>query len=295
MTKNDRLSRLLLELPWLIQNKNTSIDNFCAQFDISRDEANKDLSLLTYVGPGRFGGELVDIQYDDENISVIDSQGFDRPLKLNNIEAVLLLLGVRNLSEMSKDKQEILDIEIKLSGLIESDISNEKYKEEYLKKKNIINEAIANRKQLVIHYVDSNLKLTSERLITPLEMKALDSKEYLTALDNSSSQKRTFRRDRIIEVDVVSLDASEHEISQNDIYSEKISLRTKSWNASNFLDLNIPFTISGDDLQIELDLIDPEYLLEIILRLDIRTEIVCSKDMRSNLQKILNDRIESIL
>jgi predicted DNA-binding transcriptional regulator YafY len=295
MTKNDRLSRLLLELPWLIQNKNTSIDNFCAQFDISRDEANKDLSLLTYVGPGRFGGELVDIQYDDENISVIDSQGFDRPLKLNNIEAVLLLLGVRNLSEMSKDKQEILDIEIKLSGLIESDISNEKYKEEYLKKKNMINEAIANRKQLVIQYVDSNLKLTSERLITPLEMKALESKEYLTALDNNSSQKRTFRLDRIIEVDVVSLDASEHEITQNDIYSEKISLRTKSWNASNFLDLNIPFTISGDDLQIELDLIDPEYLLEIILRLDIRTEIVCSIDMKSNLQKILNDRIESIL
>ena len=295
MTKNDRLSRLLLELPWLIQNKNTSIDNFCAQFDISRDEANKDLSLLTYVGPGRFGGELVDIQYDDENISVIDSQGFDRPLKLNNIEAVLLLLGVRNLSEMSKYKQEILDIEIKLSGLIESDISNEKYKEEYLNKKNMINKAIANRKQLVIQYVDSNLKLTSERLITPLEMKALESKEYLTALDNNSSQKRTFRLDRIIEVDVVSLDASEHEISQNDIYSEKISLRTKSWNASNFLDLNIPFTISGDDLQIELDLIDPEYLLEIILRLDIRTEIVCSIDMKSNLQKILNDRIESIL
>ena len=133
MTRNDRLSRLLLELPWLIQNKNTSIDNFCAQFDISRDEANKDLSLLTYVGPGKFGGELVDIQYDDENISVIDSQGFDRPLKLNNIEAVLLLLGVRNLSEMSKDKQEILDIDIKLSGLIGSDIANEKYKEEYSK------------------------------------------------------------------------------------------------------------------------------------------------------------------
>ena len=295
MTKNDRLSRLLLELPWLIQNKNTSIDNFCVQFDISRDEANKDLSLLTYVGPGRFGGELVDIQYDDENISVIDSQGFDRPLKLNNIEAVLLLLGVRNLSEMSKDKQEILDIDNKLSGLIGSDIANEKYKEEYSNKKNKIKEAIANRKQLVIHYVDSNLKLTSERSITPIEIKALDSKEYLTALDNNSSQKRSFRLDRIIEVAVVPLDALPQEITQNDIYSEKISLRTKSWNASNILDLNIPYTISGDELQIEMDLIDPEFLLEIILRLDIKTEIVCSKKMKSNLQKMLNDRIEAIL
>jgi proteasome accessory factor C len=110
MPKNDRLTRLLLELPWLIQNRNASIDSFSDQFDISRDEAIKDLSLLTYVGPGRFGGELVDIQYDDEFVSVIDSQGFDRPLKLNNIEAVLLLLGVKNLGEISNDISEINNV-----------------------------------------------------------------------------------------------------------------------------------------------------------------------------------------
>jgi predicted DNA-binding transcriptional regulator YafY len=196
---------------------------------------------------------------------------------------------------MSNDKKEILDIDIKLSGLIGSDIANEKYKEEYLNKKNRIKEAIANRKQLVIHYIDSNLKLTSERSITPIEIKALDSKEYLTALDNNSSQKRSFRLDRIIEVAVEQLDALPLEITQKDIYSEKISLRTKSWNASNILDLNIPYTRSGDQIHIELDLIDPEYLLEIILRLDDKTEIMCSKEMKSNLQKMLNDRIESIL
>jgi predicted DNA-binding transcriptional regulator YafY len=137
--------------------------------------------------------------------------------------------------------------------------------------------------------------LTSERSITPIEIKALDSKEYLTALDNNSSQKRSFRLDRIIEVTVEQLDALPLEITQKDIYSEKISLRTKSWNASNILDLNIPYTRSGDQIHIELDLIDPEYLLEIILRLDDKTEIMCSKEMKSNLQKMLNDRIESIL
>jgi len=204
-------------------------------------------------------------------------------------------LGVRNLSEMSKDKQEILDIDNKLSGLIESDIANEKYKVEYSNKKNRIKDAIANRKQLVIHYIDSNLKLTSERSITPIEIKAIDSKEYLTALDNNISQKRSFRIDRIIEVAVVPLEALPQEIAQNDIDREKILLRTKSWNASNILDLNIPYTLSGDQLNIEMDLIDPEYLLEIILRLDDNTEIVCSKEMKSNLQKMLNDRIESIL
>lgn len=176
MIKSDKISRLLLELPWLIQNRNTSIDNFCAQFDISREEAIKDLSLLTYVGPGKFGGELVDIQYDDENISVIDSQGFDKPLKLNSIEAVLLLLGVRNLREISNDKQEFLDLDFKLSKLIETDVITEKQQEEYLVKRNRIKNAIQNRNQIVIQYVDSNLHVTSERSISPIEIANYESK-----------------------------------------------------------------------------------------------------------------------
>ena len=294
MSKNDRISRLLLELPWLIQNSNSTIDNFCTQFDISRDEAIKDLSLLTYVGPGKFGGELVDIQYDDENISVIDSQGFDKPLKLNNIEAVLLLLGVRNLREISNDKQEIIDLDIKLSRLIETDIVNENYQEEYLSKKNIIKQAILNKKQLKIHYVDSNLNLTMERSITPVEITVFDSKEYLTAFDNNSRQKRSFRLDRIIDVTLVPKDAPQLEILKTDIYSEKITLRTSSWNVSNILDLNIPYTISENQLKIEIELIDPQFLLEIILRLDSDTEIECSAEMKIKLKNMLKARIEAI-
>ena len=294
MSKNDRISRLLLELPWLIQNSNSTIDNFCTQFDISRDEAIKDLSLLTYVGPGKFGGELVDIQYDDENISVIDSQGFDKPLKLNNIEAVLLLLGVRNLREISNDKQEIIDLDIKLSRLIETDIVNENYQEEYLSKKNIIKEVIVNKKQLKIHYVDSNLNLTMERAINPREITVLDSKEYLTAFDNNSRQKRSFRLDRIIEVTLVPIDSPQLEILKTDIYSEKITLRTSSWNVSNILDLNIPYTISENQLKIEIELIDPQFLLEIILRLDSETEIECSAEMKIKLKNMLKARIEAI-
>lgn len=294
MIKSDKISRLLLELPWLIQNRNTSIDNFCAQFDISREEAIKDLSLLTYVGPGKFGGELVDIQYDDENISVIDSQGFDKPLKLNSIEAVLLLLGVRNLREISNDKQEFLDLDFKLSKLIETDVITEKQQEEYLVKRNRIKNAIQNRNQIVIQYVDSNLHVTSERSISPIEMANYESKEYLTALDNDSKQRRTFRLDRIISLVELPLKAIEKETSQADIYGEKIILRTRSWNASSIFDLNIPYTVSGDQLNIDIEIFDPQYLLEIILRLDTDVEIDCSVNMKSDLKKMLKSRIDIV-
>lgn len=295
MIKNDRLSRLLLELPWLIQNKNTSIDIFCTQFNISRDEAIKDLSLLTYVGPGRFGGELVDIQYDDDNISVIDSQGFDRPLKLNNIEAVLLLLGVKNLGEMSKDKHELIDVETKLTKLIESDVANENRHKEYSLKRDLVKEAISNGNQLRIHYVDSSLKLTTERLITPVEITGLDAKEYLTAIDTNSNQRKSFRLDRIVKVIEIPMKSSQTEQPRIEAVVEKIILRTKSWNASNILDMNIPFSISGDEMIIEMNLLDSDYLLEIILRLDRNIQITCSNETKDRLSKLLDNRIKSIL
>ena len=295
MIKNDRLSRLLLELPWLIQNKNTSIDIFCTQFNISRDEAIKDLSLLTYVGPGRFGGELVDIQYDDDNISVIDSQGFDRPLKLNNIEAVLLLLGVKNLGEMSKDKHELIDVETKLTKLIESDVANENRHKEYSLKRDLVKEAISNGNQLRIHYVDSSLKLTTERLITPVEITGLDAKEYLTAIDTNSNQRKSFRLDRIVKVIEIPMKSSQTEQPRIEAVVEKIILRTKSWNASNILDMNIPFSISGDEMIIEINLLDSDYLLEIILRLDRNIQITCSNETKDRLRELLDNRIKSIL
>jgi len=295
MIKNDRLSRLLLELPWLIQNKNTSIDIFCTQFNISRDEAIKDLSLLTYVGPGRFGGELVDIQYDDDNISVIDSQGFDRPLKLNNIEAVLLLLGVKNLGEMSKDKHELIDVETKLTKLIESDVANENRHKEYSLKRDLVKEAISNGNQLRIHYVDSSLKLTTERLITPVEITGLDAKEYLTAIDINSNQRKSFRLDRIVKVIEIPMKSSQTEQPRIEAVVEKIILRTKSWNASNILDMNIPFSISGDEMIIEMNLLDSDYLLEIILRLDRNIQITCSNETKDRLSELLDNRIKSIL
>lgn len=294
MSKNDRLARLLIELPWLIQNRNASIESFSDQFDISRDEAIKDLSLLTYVGPGRFGGELVDIQYDDEFVSVIDSQGFNRPLKFNNIEAVLLLLGVKNLSEISSDISDIKNVEMKLSKLIESDIVSGGNQEEYAVKRRVIEKAITNQKQIVIQYVDSHLILSSQRSISPIEITTLESKEYLAAVDNHSKQNRSFRLDRIITVEATEANSLITNIAQEDVVSEKIVLKSRSWNASNIIDLNIPYSITSDDMIIELELHDTDYLIEILLRLDATAEIDCSKETRSQLVETLRNRIESI-
>jgi predicted DNA-binding transcriptional regulator YafY len=178
--------------------------------------------------------------------------------------------------------------------LIESDVADENRQKEYSLKRDLVKEAISKGNQLRIHYVDSSLKLTTERLITPVEITGLDAKEYLTAIDINSNQRKSFRLDRIIKIVDVQMKSSQVESPQLEAVVEKITLRTKSWNASNILDMNIPFSISGDEMIIEMNLLDSDYLLEILLRLDRNIQITCSRETKNRLRKLLDNRIKSI-
>jgi predicted DNA-binding transcriptional regulator YafY len=213
---------------------------------------------------------------------------------LNNIEAVLLLLGVKNLGEISNDISEIKNVEIKLSKIIESDIVSGGNQEEYAVKRRVIDMAISNQKQIVIQYVDSHLRLSSERSISPIDITTVESREYLAAIDNHSNLNRSFRLDRIIKVEAAEADSLISNNVQENIVSEKIALKSRSWNASNLVDLNIPYSLTGDEMIIELDLLDSDYLLEILLRLDATAEVDCSKETRNRLKNTLRNRIDAI-
>jgi predicted DNA-binding transcriptional regulator YafY len=158
----------------------------------------------------------------------------------------------------------------------------------------VIEKEINNKKQIVIQYVDSHLRLSSERSISPIEIKTLESKEYLAAIDNNSKLNRSFRLDRIIKVQATEADSLISNIAQENIVSEKIVLKSRSWNVSNIVDLNIPYALTGDEMIIELDLLDSDYLLEILLRLDATAQVECSKETRNRLTKTLRNRIDAI-
>jgi predicted DNA-binding transcriptional regulator YafY len=90
MMFNSRTERLLNMLPWLVANPGKSLEDVAVKFETTKKQILDDLMLLTLTGPGEFGGDLVDIFYDQELISVRDSQGFNQPVKLSKDEAILI-------------------------------------------------------------------------------------------------------------------------------------------------------------------------------------------------------------
>lgn len=87
---NSRTERLLNMLPWLVANPGKSLQDVAEKFETTKKQILDDLTLLTLTGPGEFGGDLVDIFYDQDLISVRDSQGLNQPVKLSRDEAILI-------------------------------------------------------------------------------------------------------------------------------------------------------------------------------------------------------------
>ena len=69
-TSNVRLARLLTLVPWLTAHSGVSKAAAAAHFGLTIEQLESDLELITFTGPGLYGGELVDIYFDDETITV---------------------------------------------------------------------------------------------------------------------------------------------------------------------------------------------------------------------------------
>jgi predicted DNA-binding transcriptional regulator YafY len=290
----ERIPRLLLELPWLFQNRNVSLDTFCKEFSLTRDQAIEDLTLLTYVGPGRFGGELVDIQFDEENISVIDSQGFDKSLKLNSFEALLLLLGVKFISEQSSNSSTLKVVENKLVELIDNKHIAKMQESNNNHNKQVISESISSDKEVLINYINSNFGTSTQRRVKPLTIYSIEGNEYFDALAIENGSRKTFRFDRLVSVETSSDKIIIEQPLPEQRAISRVRISSPAWNLSRILDLGLTTQIIDERLIIEMDIYDEDYLLDLILRLGLDTQIECETKIKSNLLAILNKRIEKV-
>jgi len=291
INKNDKIGRILLQLQWLVQNRNVSMETFCAEFDLTRDEAIKNLSLLTYVGPGKYGGELVDIQYGDDEIRVIDSQGFDRPLRLNNFEVILLLLGLKQLIEVSDDPKDLKAVEKRLLSLINEEESNNDRDAHVAKNRKLLEEAIKRGKKVKFDYTNANLGSSKDRTVSPLRIYTEQNIDYLDAVTNEQGYTKSFRLERIQNIGLLDIPNSLENVKTKQSIKKSIKIITKAWNYIRIFDLGVNYEIKKDQMILDLDYYDEDFILDTILRLGLDVEIHSSNEIKAHLLSLLKKRI----
>lgn len=206
----DRLSRLLALVPWLRSRPGVSLDEAARTFGITPRQLRDDLDLLFVCGlPGGAPGDLIDLSYSGDQITVVDPQTLDRPLRLSADEATALVVAAQALADVpGLAARDALDRALKkLSGAVGAawadrvkvalDASDEVLA--------VVQQALREGRRLHLRYLVWSRDEMTERDVDPMRVLSLDGRWYLEGWCRRAEAVRLFRLDRVDGADGVTL------------------------------------------------------------------------------------------
>ena len=195
------IEKIIEMLPWLTAHPDIEVSEFAAAFGLNKRQAREMVQMLTLTGPGQDGGQLVDIDYEDDVIFVREAHNFNRPLRFNRIQVASILTGLQYLRSVSDPVSYpvidgLIDKLAPLAGFagLPLEVLNSGVDEEIL---HLVHDAIKNKVALEIEY-SSGISDVTNRIIEPGHLETREDVTYLAAWCQSASASRTFRLDRIL-------------------------------------------------------------------------------------------------
>ena len=97
----DHLPRLLALVPWLLAHPGTQVADVAREFEVTEAQLRNDLNLLWMCGlPGYGPGDLIDVSWHGDRVTLSNADEIARPLRLTPEEALALVAALRVLSEV---------------------------------------------------------------------------------------------------------------------------------------------------------------------------------------------------
>jgi len=210
---NERLPRLLALVPYLLNRPAITVKEAAADFGITPKQLRKDLELLWMCGlPGYGPGDLIDLSFEGETITVSFDAGLDRPLRLTAAEAASLLVALRALA----DTPGVVDTDAVQRALakIESAVGKAQpagmvvglgafERGETAEVRAAVQDAVKRERAVRIRYYSQSHDEISDRVVDPMRLLLVEGRGYLEAWCRSALGVRLFRLDRIDDVEVL--------------------------------------------------------------------------------------------
>lgn len=196
----ERLRRLLVMLPWLMERGEVSVADAARRFDLTEAEVAKDLELVAMCGLPPFADELIDVFIDEGMIFIGVPRLFTKPLRLNSVEAWELLAAGRAAMELpGADADGPLGRGLaKLAATLgDDDTSGVRIDLDRPAAADDLAAAADRGQQVMVEYWSPARDEINERVIVPRQVFADRGEWYVSADDDRSGEVRTFRIDRI--------------------------------------------------------------------------------------------------
>lgn len=196
----ERLRRLLVMLPWLMERGEVPLAEMAATFHLTEDQLVKDLELVAMCGLPPFVDELIDVFVDDGMVWAGVPRVFTRPLRLTAPEGFALVAAGRAAAQLpgadpdgalsrALDKVAValgepaLDVELAAPARAEE-----------------LNDSARRGAVLRLRYWSPSSDTVTERRIAPRTVFTDRGHWYVLADDLDAGGERTFRIDRIEEL-----------------------------------------------------------------------------------------------
>jgi proteasome accessory factor C len=281
-SNEERVPRLLALVPYLQARPGIQVAEAAADFGVTETQLRRDLTLLWMCGlPGHGPGDLIDLAFEGETVSVVFDAGMSRPLRLTAEEALALVVALRTLAETpgladtDAIQRALAKVETAAGGVVDdSTVTVELDSGE--RTLVVVHRSIADRRALRLRYYSASRDETGERTVDPLRVFESDGRTYLEAWCRQAEGMRLFRIDRIESARI--LDEAAHvpdDVQPRDLSggvfrpaSEHllVVLRLTSayaWVADYYVAEDV--AEDGEQIQISLRVADPGWVRALVL------------------------------
>jgi proteasome accessory factor C len=200
----DRLARLLNLVPYLLARPGIAVSEAAADLGVSDRQLREDLELLWVCGlPGYGPGDLIDMAFDGDRVTITYDAGIDRPLRLNQDEALALVVALRMLAQVPGVQN--LDAVERALAKIESAAGDAAADLPVLASQTSagmervadLQGAVARRHAMRLTYYTATRDEITERVVDPMRVLVVGGRIYLEAWCRRAEAVRRFRADRI--------------------------------------------------------------------------------------------------
>ncbi len=206
----DRLPRLLALVPYLIARPGIAVDEAAADFGVTAKQLRKDLELLWMCGlPGYGPGDLIDLSFEGDTISVNFDAGMSRPLRLTGSEATALLVALRTLldapgvADADAVRRAVAKIEAAAGQAQPAGVAvglGVREGATTARAREVVQRALRGNRALRMTYYTASKDEITERTVDPMRMLIVEGRGYLEAWCRRAEGVRLFRMDRIDDV-----------------------------------------------------------------------------------------------
>jgi len=204
----ERLSRLLDLVPYIIANQGADLEETAGRFGVSPEQLAADLNLLFVSGPRYYPNGLMDVDFETGEIFIDNAENLSQPVRLAMDEAAALIVGLDTLAALpgAAPTDAVASAHAKLSeaagtagtagsavaaALLPSGAAPALLED--------LRRSVSDKRRLSIRYVVPSRDEVSERVIEPRRIFSENDTWYVDAWCHRAEATRFFRVDRIVE------------------------------------------------------------------------------------------------